>query len=187
MVFAEAPTSPSFRAGKDWGVSPARCFTEVKLLTEVVMIRTLISLVLTAILAAAGIASAGDRGTPEEARLLVQEAVAYLNENGAEQMLAELNKRYGRFVKGEIYVFAYDLDAVVVAHPIKPDLIGRRLLGEPDSTGRLFRDEIVELAKTEGSGWVEYTYEHPVTKRQERKTTYIQRAGELILCAGAEK
>ena len=49
-------------------------------------------------------------------------------------------------VKGEIYVFAYDLDAVVVAHPIKPDLIGRRL----HSTGKLFRDEIMELAKTEG-------------------------------------
>ena len=53
------------------------------------MIKTLISLVLTAILAAAGIASAGDKGTPEGARLLVQEAVGYLNENGAEQTLAE--------------------------------------------------------------------------------------------------
>jgi signal transduction histidine kinase len=153
---------------------------------EVAMIKKL-PLFLLASIVAAGLANAGDKGAPETARLLVEEAVAYLTENGAEQTLAELNKRDGMFVKGDVYVFAYNMDAVVVAHPFKRDLIGKKLLGEPDTTGKLFRDEIMELAKTKGHGWVDYTYEHPVTKELAPKTTYIQRAGDLILCAGAYK
>jgi signal transduction histidine kinase len=154
---------------------------------EAVMIKSLLLVLLTATLAVAGIASAGEKGTREEARMLVEEAVAYLNAHGVQQTIAEIDKRDGMFVKGDLYVFAYDLDGVVVAHPIKPDLIGVKLLGKPDSTGKLFRDEIMALAKTQGSGWVDYTYEHPVTKEQTPKTTYIRRIGDLILCAGAYK
>ena len=86
-----------------------------------------------------------------------------------------------------MYVFAYDSNAVMMAHPVNPKLIGKNLFNETDSKGKLFRKEIVELAKTKGSGFVDYTYLNPVTKQEESKTTYIQKEGDLIICCGAYK
>ena len=79
----------------------------------------------------------------------------------------------GKFVKGEMYVFAHDLTAVMMAHPMNSKRVGKNLLNEADSKGKLFRKEIIELAITRGSGLVDYTYLNPATKQQEPKTTYI--------------
>ena len=151
------------------------------------MFRKAIYLLLISVLAVIGVVHAAERGTPEEAKALVEEAVSYLNEHGKDQALAEFNKPESVFVKGDLYVFVYDMNGVVVAHPKNPKLIGRNLLEEPDSQGKLFRKEINDLAKTEGSGWVDYTYLNPTTKMEESKTTYFQRVGDVIVCCGAYK
>ena len=130
---------------------------------------------------------AAQKATPEEAKKLVEQAVAYLKANGQEKALKEFNNPKSKFVKGELYVFAYDLNAVMKAHPVNPKLVGENLMNEPDSKGKLFRKEIVELAKAKGSGLVDYTYLNPVTKKEESKTTYIQKEGDLIICCGAYK
>src|ERR1019366_8865516 len=44
--------------------------------------------------------------------------------------------------------------------------------------------EIVEKAKSQGSGWVDYVYLNPETNKQEHKTTYFQKVGDIILCCG---
>ena len=131
------------------------------------------------------LASAIHQNTFEEARSLVEKAIAFLKANGKEKALAEFNKQDGRFVKGDMYVFVYDLNGVMVAHPVNPELVGKNLFNEPDSKGKLFRKKIVELAKTMGAGWVDYTYLNPVSKKEEHKTTYFQREGDLIVCCGA--
>ena len=118
---------------------------------------------------------------------MVEQAVAYVKANGPEKALQEFNKPKSKFVKGELYVFAYDLNAVVVAHPLIPKLIGKNMFNEPDSKGKFFRKEVVELANAKGSGLVDYTYLNPVTKQEESKTTYIQKEGDLIICCGAYK
>lgn len=132
-----------------------------------------------------GIAWAVHMSMMEEARALVEDAAAFLRENGKEAAVAELNKRNGRFVKGELYVFAYDLGGVMTAHPVNPVLIGKNMLNEPDSRGKMFRKIIVDLAATAGSGWVDYTYLNPVRKKEETKTTFFLKQGDLILCCGA--
>jgi cytochrome c len=71
--------------------------------------------------------------------------------------------------------------------PIKNTQCGKKLLNEADHKGKLFRKEIVELAKTKGSGLVDYTCLNPVTKQEEPKTTYIQKMGDLIICCGLHK
>lgn len=121
----------------------------------------------------------------EEARALVEDAAAFLREKGRDAAIAELSRRDGRFVKGDLYVFAYDLNGVMVAHPVNPSLVGRNMLKEPDSKGKLFRKMIVDLAVTVGSGWVDYTYLNPVRKKEEAKTTYFLKEDDLILCCGA--
>ena len=130
---------------------------------------------------------AAEKGTSKEAKKMVEQAAAYLKANGKEKALQEFNKANGKFVKGELYVFAYDMNGVMVAQPMNPESVGKNLLNEPDSKGKFFRKEINELAKTKGSGFVDYIYLNPVSKKEEAKATYIQREGDLIICCGAYK
>jgi fumarate reductase flavoprotein subunit len=126
------------------------------------------------------------RKPTDEAKAMVEKAIAYLKENGREKTLAEINEPGGLFAKGELYVFAYDLNGTLIAHP-NPAIVGKNLLSEPDSKGKLFRKEIAELAKSKGKGFVDYTYLDPVTKKEKPKTTYIEKVDNMIFCCGTYK
>lgn len=119
---------------------------------------------------------------------MVKAAADFMKKNGKDKLLAEINAGGGKeFRKGEIYVFAYGLDGTVIAHPTNPALVGKNLLGVPDPAGRYFRKEIVELATTKGSGWVDYKYLNPSNRKVEEKTTYVEKAGDVILACGVYK
>jgi cytochrome c len=123
----------------------------------------------------------------DQAKAMVEEAAAFLNANGKEKALLEFNNPKGKYVKGEVYIFAYDLNATVIAHPINPKLIGKNLLEVPDADGKTFRKDIAELAKTKGTGWVDYKYKNPSTNKVENKTTLIKKVGDTIICCGIYK
>jgi len=127
---------------------------------------------------------AQQRGTPTEAKMLVEQAVAFAKANGEEMAIKEFDNPKGKFVKYDLYVFAYDLKGVMKGHP-NPKLIGQSLYNQPDSKGKLFRKEIVDNANSQGSGWVDYTYMNPAVKKEEAKITYFQKVGNLIVCCGA--
>jgi cytochrome c len=116
---------------------------------------------------------------------LVKKAIAFYNVNGKEKTLAAVTE--GKFKEHELYVFCYDLNAVIIAHPEKKALIGKKMLDVPDTDGKLFRKDIVETAKTKGTGWVDYKYQNPTTKKIEEKTTYLQKVDDIIFCCGAYK
>lgn len=120
-----------------------------------------------------------------EAKAMVVKAEAFVKANGKEKAIAEFNKPKGQFVKDSFYVFAYDLKGTVIAHPQRPELVGKNMINEPDSQGKLFRKEIVEKAKSKGKGWVNYKYLNPTNKKEESKTTYFKKVGDMIICCGA--
>ncbi len=138
-------------------------------------------LILMGLSSVALLSCAADRN---DAKALVKKAAAYVKYQGTEKAVAEISKPKGMFDKGELYVFAYDLQGVMIAHPKNPALIGQNLVAVPDSQGKLFRKEIVEKAKANGTGWVDYVYLNPETNRQEHKTTYFQKVGDIILACG---
>ena len=123
-------------------------------------------------------------GNKAEAIALVEKAAAFLSEQGKEEGLAEMNRPGGQFDKGELYVFVLDLNGVMAAQPKNPKAVGEKLIDKPDNKGKLFRKEIVEKARTEGSGWVDYFYLNPKTGKEEDKTTYLKRVGDLVICCG---
>ena len=123
----------------------------------------------------------------DDAKTLVKHAAAFVKYQGKGKALAEMSKPRGTFDKGELYVFAYDLQGVMVAHPKNATLIGKNLIDVPDTNGKLFRRDIVEKAKSKGSGWVDYMYLNPETNELELKTTYFQKVGDIIICCGAYK
>lgn len=129
----------------------------------------------------------GAAASQKDAKALVEKAAAYLKANGKDATIKEINQVKGQFDKGELYVFAYDMSGKIIAHPKNPKLIGKDLLNVPDPDGKMFRRDIVEVAKTKGTGWVDYKYTNPETKKVEAKTTYVYKAGDMILCCGAYK
>jgi cytochrome c len=106
------------------------------------MFKKMMLLILIGVFAAV-LVYAAKKASPEEAKKMVEQAAAYITANGEEAAIKELNKPDGKFVKGELYVFAYDMNAVMKAHPIDPKLIGQKLYDKADSKGKLFRKEIV--------------------------------------------
>jgi cytochrome c len=125
--------------------------------------------------------------TAKEAEALVKEAVVFYKANGKEKAMAEFNKPKGKFDKGELYVFVYDMKATILAHPNKPALVGKNLLEMTDYSGKYFRKEIVNTAAAKGRGWSDYDYQNPVSKKIEHKTTYFEKVDDIIICCGAYK
>jgi signal transduction histidine kinase len=136
---------------------------------------------------ALGFAFAVEKTDAEKAKELVGDAVKYFEANGKEATLKELSTKDGKFYNPPLYVFAYDLEGVLVGHPFKPELLGKNLMEKTDSKGKLFRKEINKIAKEKGSGWVDYYYMNPKTGKEAAKTTYFEKAGELIICCGIYK
>lgn len=75
-----------------------------------------------------------------------------------------------------LYVFVLDISLTVAAHPIMPHIVGENLKGKPDVQGKMFREEMVEKALKDGSGWVNYHYLNPKTKQVARKISYFELA-----------
>lgn len=123
----------------------------------------------------------------DKATQMVQKASQYFDANGKNATLSEIENPQGQFVDGEIYVFAYDLNAVMLAHPKNPKLVGKKLMDVPDVDGKMFRKDIVDTAKNKGSGWVDYKYKNSDSGKIESKTTYVMLKGDIILCCGIYK
>lgn len=125
--------------------------------------------------------------SPADAIAMVDKGLAYLQKNGKDALIKEINNKNPEFIKGEIYLYVRGMDGITLAHPVNPKLIGKNMLELGDADGKLFRKDIVEMAKTKGKGWVDYRYNNPVTKVVENKSTYLVRSGDIILEAGIYK
>jgi cytochrome c len=140
-----------------------------------------------AVLFTATLSSAIAADTPADAIAMVDKGLSYLQKNGKDALIKEINNKNPDFIKAELYLYIRGIDGTILAHPVNPKLIGKNMTILPDADGKLFRKEIIELAKTKGKGWVDYRYNNPVTKNLEDKSTYLVRSGDLILEAGIYK
>jgi cytochrome c len=129
-------------------------------------------------------AHADDR---ETAVALVQKAVAFYKTNGVEKLIDEVSNPKGQFVSGALYVFVMDKDAVMLAHPFNSSLIGQPQAAVRDADGKFMTREMVEIAKTKGSGWVDYRFKNPKTDEIAPKSTYVELTDELMLGCGFYK
>jgi len=123
---------------------------------------------------------------PDEAKALVQSAVSFYRQHGRSRFLEEASLRNGLFHRNDLYAFVYDEGMTMLAHPVKPELIGRNQLAEKDwAGGTFFRREIQRVVQNEGRGWVQYEYLNPTNRQREPKVTYAEAIDNLIICSGA--
>ncbi|MDH5601024.1 MAG: cache domain-containing protein, partial [Gammaproteobacteria bacterium] len=109
--------------------------------------------------------------TKEEVIALVKQTKMAVEKN-ALQTLARINRAehpYKNKDNPSLYIFVFDTDLTVVAHAIKTKVIGKNVKGKPDIKGKKFRDEMLVKAKKDGSGWVDYYFLNPKSKKTEHK------------------
>ena len=125
--------------------------------------------------------------TKDECVAKTKESAAMVNEKGLDAAVAEINKKDGKFVWKDTYVFLMDLEGKIRAHPMSPALIGKNVLdmkdkGEP---GKFLFQEFVGVAKGNGDGWVDYMWTNPGDPKARKKITYIYRVPGKDLFVGA--
>ena len=124
-----------------------------------------------------------DKSNPTDYTVaFVRDAVRYYQENGREATLNYYNSRAS--VDGSWYVFIYDESNNRIAHPIRPDLLGKPVNGPTgvDITGYAYGEVMAETT-TEGQ-WVDYVFLNPDTGFQQRKHSWLIRHDGLTFGSG---
>lgn len=119
-------------------------------------------------------AFAAERATKEEARALNDAAIAHIKKVGMEQAVKDFGADKARWMPKDLYPFVMDFGGIMRFH-ISDKLMGRNALDVKDAAGKEFGREMVGVAKTKGTGWIDYEWAHPATKKVEDKTAFIQR------------
>lgn len=131
--------------------------------------------------------SAASEPTSKDAISMVEKGVAFMKANGKDEIIKRINAKDPDFVRGALYLTMRDEKGIIVANPVNHAIIGKDLLDVPDTDGKLFRREILEVAKKSGKGWVDYKFKNPATGKIEAKTSYIYKVGDVTLEAGIYK
>jgi len=128
--------------------------------------------------------------TKDECVAKTKEAAEMVNAKGLDASIAEVNKKDGKFVWKDSYVFLVDFDGKMLAHPMSPALIGKNVLdmkdkAEDPAKGKFLFKEFTEMAKTKGEGWLEYMWTNPGDPKPRKKITYVYRVPGKNIYAGA--
>jgi hypothetical protein len=128
---------------------------------------------------------ATDFGTPEEAKAMLEKAVAAVKEDKA-KALDMFNKGEGGFIDRDLYVFCANAgDGIVTAHPYGEK--GKQMKGIVGVNGERLGETMMQNA-TEGT-IKETTYvwpRHPTGEVRE-KTVFYTKAGDQICGCGYYK
>jgi cytochrome c len=122
-------------------------------------------------------------GTPDEAKAMAVRAADLLRAKGPEVAFPEFEKG-AAFHDRDLYVMVYDQTGKCVSHGANPALIGKSLIDLKDIDGTPL---IRELVAVQDTGWVDYKWPQPMTKKIEPKTTYVVRVGDYRVGVGAYK
>lgn len=123
----------------------------------------------------AGPALAEERGTKQEAIAMVNAAFEHMKAVGAEKANADFTNDKAKWVKKDLYVFVFDDKGVFLSHGANDKLVGRNMANMKDANGKGIFPAMQEIAAKSGTGWVDYDWAHPQTKKVEGKTSYVRK------------
>jgi cytochrome c len=131
----------------------------------------------------AGSSLAADPGT-EQAKDLLNKAVAHLEKVGPARAFCAFNDPSGDFHKGPLYVFAINMDAIYFAHSAAPTLVGVSLRDTKDAAGKPFGKNIMQVIASQGEGSVDYMWLNYTTNKVEKKHSFVKRVENFVLGVG---
>jgi cytochrome c len=130
-------------------------------------------------------AGAADKGTPEEAKAMLDRAMAALRADEA-KALAAFNDPKGGYVDRDLYVFCFDKGGTMTASGANPSRVGTDAATLKGPDGRAVGAEMVALA-AKGGGQLEYRWLSPTTKQAATKVSFLKIAGNQACAVGAYK
>jgi cytochrome c len=103
----------------------------------------------------------------------VREAAQYLNQKGLAGFADFNNNKDSRWVWKDSYVFVYSCgDDVMIAHPLRPDLVGKPILQMRDDKDHPLFQDMCKASANPNGGWVEYWWPKPGEAKASRKISY---------------
>ena len=148
------------------------------------MIRRTASLVAVAAALLTAPAFAADRATPEQAKSLVADAVAYLKAKGPDEATKAFQDPKGSFRRGELYVFVFDTEGRYVASGANPKLAGSDAANLKDAEGKPIVQAMITETKDKPTAVIDYVWLNRQTNKVEHKHSYVTRDGRYIVGAG---
>ena len=119
-------------------------------------------LALGAIVAAASLLAHAD--TPEQARTLLDAAVAEAKAKGLDGAAKEFNAG-GKWKQGQMYIVMANFDGLMLAHSANDKIPGKNMLEAKDAAGKSFVKETIANVKASGNSQIELRWGNPVTKQ----------------------
>lgn len=149
--------------------------------------KKIIALMWIGLLCFVNVTVAGETATKDEVIAKCKAAAQLVQEKGQEEALKVINDAKGPFTWKDSYVFVIDMEnQTVIAHPERPQLIGKSLFTIKDKNGKLFFAEFINVGKTKGEGWVDYLWPKPGSNDPVPKSTYVFRVPDtnVLMAAG---
>lgn len=117
----------------------------------------------------------------------VDSAVALIESKGIKAFDTLRDKR-SQFIYQDTYVFVINDKGVELMNAAFPKLEGRNVIHYHDSVGNYYVKKFIDVANTEGHGWVNYMWPKPGDVEKSLKSTYVKKTmldGKMIVvCAG---
>ena len=106
---------------------------------------------------------------------LVKDAVGQIEKNG-EAAYPLFRDPKGTFIAKDAYIFVIDQNGIELVNPTFRNLEGHNLLDLKDTQGKPLTREMLKIAQTSGSGWVEYMWPKPGESISTQKSAYVSKA-----------
>ena len=127
-------------------------------------------------------ATVSERGTPDEARAMLQKAIARYNSVGREQALADFNGKVEPFFDRDLYVSCISSNRLITANGGFPSLVGSSADGVITTDGQPLGKETWDTASTSDIKSVNYQWTNPVSGQTEPKTFFYLRFSPDDVC-----
>jgi cytochrome c len=145
---------------------------------------TILSIFLFAMLSST-VQSAGGRGTPAEAKAMLQKAVEHYKSVGRKQAIADFTAKKAPFSDRDLYVVCIGSDHTIIANGGFPQYVGSSADLLKDADGKSVGQQGWEIASSKGEGAVRYRWINPLTHKLEPKITFFAKAGDDACGVGA--
>ncbi|MGH1572582.1 cache domain-containing protein [Methylobacterium sp. P31] len=107
-----------------------------------------------------------------EIEALVNRAAQVLEERGS-KAFADFRKKGSPWHYADVYLFAVDMNGVVLFNAARPNREGRGFLNDRDADGKRFHRDFIEVVSKSGAGWVDYMFPRPDQAIPTVKWSYV--------------
>jgi len=122
------------------------------------------------------------RGTPAEARAMLQKATDHYKSVGRKQALSDFTAGKPPFRDRDLYVFCMDANHASAASGGFPTYVGTSVDAFVDAKGHQLGKSLWDAATKNPEGSIEYPMINPATGKMEFKTTFYSKVADDLLC-----